>query len=493
MKGISYVFITAALILAVFGCGAEKSGTISENIRPETHVHLTGDLDTTRTVQILHWWGDDIDGEIEGFFYIWGNPEAPIDDWTWTTASKDTFYLGISPGLEAEVKEFYIKAVDNSAVFNSDEVTDETRPVDFTGAIDETPAQLFLPVKNTPPEISFFPVRSNPDFENLGMTVHETYPIRTFFFDADDYDGDVTLKRIEYTLDDPDFNDPVVLEPTAAQVTLTDLTPGEHIFYIRTIDIAEAVSPIIRFPETDEYKWVVKEISGDVLLIDDDALESGDANTNFYNTALTELGITYSTWNLEKYLPYSGSDLTKTLNFFDIVIWYSGNPPTTSTTTNIQTAATSIEDYLYLGKSMLLNSPKICNDDLVPYSFAPIDTVLDYEISRVLPDTDFETLEEGYPDIKTSDFLSKFVGFDTAEQSDSILVYPLYKLPEAPSTSFWDGEPDIGLVKKVENKKGEEGVFVYISFPIYKADGNGNAKDLILHILEQEFGFGGVR
>ena len=85
----------------------------------------------TTSRQELHWWGDDPDGEIVGYKYKWSSDTV----WTFTDLESGIFYVPIRS--ELDIFSFEVRAVDND------------------GNEDLTPSQLTLPIKNSPPELSF--------------------------------------------------------------------------------------------------------------------------------------------------------------------------------------------------------------------------------------------------------------------------------------------------------------------------------------------------
>ena len=97
----------------------------------------------TTSRQELHWWGDDPDGEIVGYKYKWSSDTA----WTFTDLESGIFYVPIRS--ELDIFSFEVRAVDND------------------GNEDLTPSRLTLPIKNSPPELSFRYL-SNPLITNIG-------------------------------------------------------------------------------------------------------------------------------------------------------------------------------------------------------------------------------------------------------------------------------------------------------------------------------------
>ena len=97
----------------------------------------------TTSRQELHWWGEDSDGNIEGYYYKWSSDTG----WSYTELESGVFYVPIRSDLD--VFSFEVKAIDNF------------------GNEDPTPSKLTLPIKNSSPEISFR-YRSNPLIADIG-------------------------------------------------------------------------------------------------------------------------------------------------------------------------------------------------------------------------------------------------------------------------------------------------------------------------------------
>jgi len=158
---------------------SDKESHRSANKPPETYLFLfvspdtttTPDslqgpgIDTTASKQILHWWGEDIDGEVVGYFYQWDYQQKAV----YTKSEYDTFYVPIRSSYDEFT--FKVWAVDNDSL------------------IDPTPAVQMFPVYNTFPEIDF-KVNSNPNMmgENPDV-INYTFPTRTFYWDVYDADG----------------------------------------------------------------------------------------------------------------------------------------------------------------------------------------------------------------------------------------------------------------------------------------------------------------
>ncbi|MBL7095903.1 hypothetical protein ISS22_18305, partial [candidate division KSB1 bacterium] len=66
-------------------------------------------IDTTTSKQVLHWWGDDSDGLVIGYYIQWDHQDEP----TWTTSEYDTFYVPIRTNFDRFTLRVW--AVDNDS------------------------------------------------------------------------------------------------------------------------------------------------------------------------------------------------------------------------------------------------------------------------------------------------------------------------------------------------------------------------------------------
>ncbi len=431
----------------VLSCSEEKTSAPVVNLPPETHLFLEFPPDSlpsaTPSRQVLHWWGDDPDGEVVGYWYAW-DYEA---EWTWTTLECDTFYVPIQSDTASFT--FSVKAVDNA------------------GAEDPEPASLTLPIYNTPPSVSFR-YGSNP----IAVDTAWTFTTRTFSWDATDVDGDETILEHMYRLDE---NPWVSLPGESTAVTLRDITPGEHRFSMFSIDIAGAASGTIQFPDTtvdSPDAWIVKQPVGAVLLIDDYELESGQGVFQFYCSVLDTLVGSYSTLRVDPPygLPASQIDVTETFGFFDVLVWYSyfGTPHYTE-------AMASINSFLQGGGAMLAvstNTSSFTDSAFVHASL--IDSLVPQRLDRVGDGTVIEPLQEGYPALTVDVFFSPKVYLYVTINPDA---NDLYRLEEG---QFWTGTPTCALIS--EDRK-----FVLFSLPLHNCNRDRGAEAFLAKLLLEEF------
>lgn len=514
-------FFSTSIILSLIlliTCATDQPTEIHGNRRPETHLFLmpgAAGLDTTLSTQIVHWWGDDPDGQVTGYYYSWDfyQKEKP-DSFCWTTAEYDTFLVPIRQKYDAF--NFIVKAVDNFARWDypalsksniddeifqdngaiigaydaDDQVMSDGRnsgiqtpingklvvleendiyklpPTDTTGAVDPTPASLIFPIRNSKPRVQFVYESNPPD------TIYaETFTTRSFFWTANDSDGIETITTFYYFLADENEAPPISKENWTGKllgkqksVTLRNISPGNHVFYLIAEDIAGELSPIIRYPAS-KGQWYVKAPYGELLLIDDyePHHDIGTWTTSFYKGVLDTLsGVAgfYSVWNIEKRVPYSVVDIFATMDFFDKVIWYTDPDP------HFQTTASSIYRYIISGKKLLITSVSPTQyidgrDSLYMFlksdSLMLLDGVLDVDIGRASSDSYAKSkLPDRYPDLKLAYYISWIDAL-----IPSAIVDSLYVLDRAPRPSTI--VPCVGI----KYPKGQSTKFIFLNFPLH--------------------------
>ena len=429
----------------------------------------------TTSRQILHWWGEDPDGDVIGYRYRWNVDST----WTFTTKESGLFYVPIRRDLD--VFQFSVEAVDNDSTY------------------DPTPARLTLPIRNSPPMISFR-YRSNPSVTNIQSDTSFTFPTRTFVWDIFDQDGNETITDIFYALDDTCDTCWNQLDAASySSITLTNLQPGFHTFYLKVRDIAGAVSPTIQFPDTaniDEPNfWKVVPVTGDVLLVDDFFNDSNNLTQAYFRSILdTIIGPeNYSVWEIGEELPYSSADVSANLNYFQDVIWFAG---TTGESEYIK-AGSNIYNFILGGGNIFITLSLFQDTSFVWF---PIDSLFSINpdgrllppvtlVSQVRPELNLVTSRNvGYHWIK---------GFENFEGEPAFRS--LYRLQEPNATQKWEGTPTVCGVYQffTPNPSGKA---VLMSIPWHEGvgttsdltygaflEGNGSAGKFIRYLLEEEF------
>jgi hypothetical protein len=441
-------------------------------------------LDTTSSCQVLHWWGEDPDGEVIGYYYKWNYD----DSLTFTAAESETFFVPIRQRYD--LFDFQVQAVDDDSL------------------ADPTPAKLTFPVYNTPPHIEFR-LKSNPSAPpgNPNVTSY-TFPTRTFVWDASDADGNQTITRILWALNDTSNWNIIEKDEYGVlpdRITLTELELGEHIFFAKAQDVAMAESNLIMFPDTTDDEvpnhWVVKPVLGNVLLVDDFAQDQINKTTQrFYTDILRQvLSDTFSIWeigsstkkegqmpvNMENAIPYTLTDIEATFSYFDKVIWFSHMGRT-----HLTEAGLAITRYVKKGgKIFITNGNEVYPD--TTWTFTDLDSVF-----RLNPGGRLLTGVEIWADFGDDELnneLTLEIGQLIGNRVSALIpgktqgTSVVYVMEHPDSTDIpvpYSGTPSVGVKYKPEFIEGES---IYFSLPLHYCDGRENVKELLGYILNKEF------
>lgn len=185
---------------------------------------------------------------------------------------------------------------------------DAGEPFIDIGGIDETPARVTFPVRNSPPTLERKFIMPLPD---------TSLPVAQFEFRANDRDGISTLRGVQLCLNDstfpaektveiriasPDLT--VILEslsPTTTGATEANVYVGTsdaplstrlpdyrmnqpNVLYARAIDAPGATSPTIRIPSADSI-WVPRPMSSSPLVVVDDFAPADRDPFDAYNSS----------------------------------------------------------------------------------------------------------------------------------------------------------------------------------------------------------------
>ncbi len=452
------VFLLLGLAIA---CSENFSDNPSANQSPKTFVTIfsTNPLNPITSKVTLNWWGDDPDGIIVGFIYTfdqnapnvqtWSN-ETPDPNWTFTEKTQETFVLTLS-GTDTTYS-LWVKAVDDEGT------------ADREGAI-----QSFS-VINSRPIVEFVSSSEVPD---------TTFTVATFVWSATDLDGDDTIAKFQYVLDDT--SDELAwrdLDAGRTSITLTKadgLTEGEHIFFLKAEDVAGATSDIIRMPSGENGTWYVREPKSNFLLIDD--YNIADNTDAFMQSTVESLVGPVDVWDIKRNSgelePPLVISFTGTLLLFDTILWYADTAP------NLEKAQVSVPIFIDSGGKILFSTTfgEFTTNDGDPVLFSPADS-LGSRISRILRDQ---------PVVPTASFAA--MGFPDLQVSASIIpnIFPLvpkvsaevmYVLPEDPSR--WPGSPPVAIIDS-------NAQFAFFSLPLASLNQMGTVPQLLDKILNETF------
>ena len=487
--------IFAAVLVSAFlaaACSESITDVPRENQPPETYLSLTpdGDLRTTTSKQHVHWWGDDPDGFVAGYFISFDNVR-----WTFTARNDSVFALSLS-GADTTYS-FWVRAVDDQGngrydadgPFGAEPFTDLNRngsrddgePFTDLGAVDPTPADIRYPIANSPPVVLFTRGADVPD---------TTFTVASFSWSGTDLDGDETIREYRYALNDT--LDPAswrVLPRSSTFLTLREkdgLRIGDNALYLKAIDIAGAESRTIRMPDSAGV-WFVKKPRTDLLIIDD--YGPTDASGSFYNGIVDtlfggrfrgadvfDIRTGASSTSRGKLLPaYINPTFIETLKLFRYIIWYADNTPT------IDVAQLSLPEFQRDGGYILYTAsfPESAIDPRGGITdFAPIDSLSPTPITFVPSKTRVEPDPEspGYP-VLERDGQGVPVAF-IRNLSKKINARNLYRFEES---TRWEGKPVVAV-------RSGDSRFVLFGIPLHRFDGTGNVGSLIHSIFRNEFG-----
>ncbi|NQV41346.1 MAG: hypothetical protein HQ506_03245 [Candidatus Marinimicrobia bacterium] len=441
---------------------------LSDTTADTTFIFTRHMADTTTSFQVMHWWGEDPDGEVVAYHYRW-NFE---DTWTRTMSETDTFFLPLQIAYDEFL--FEVKAEDN------------------LGALDPSPATLRIPVANSRPEIEFAN-SSNPTAGNNPNVTHVTYPTRTFAWSVSDIDGLETINQIRFRLDTTsNWN---YRPGNVSSVTLTDIPPGEHTFFVQAIDTAGAFSNLLQFPDSTDNAspngWRVVEPVGDILLIDDYKLDDGSTHT-FYTEILDSLvGMgNYSELELgfdEKALPGATTDQLAMFNYFKTVVWYHY-----SEAPSLSGADGALRTYLEAGGNVFISSIFIDTD----YTFTSIDSNWVVNPSgRMITGLDINMVDLSVTDstvilpslsLKTSSLIARRVSaYYPANLIDGETSQDLFVLQDARnSNDAWTGNPPVAQLFTPSSGSGQS---IFFSLPLHLCDGNENIIPIMDYLLFEVF------
>jgi hypothetical protein len=353
--------------MAWAGCSDHLTDSPKPNQPPVTHLALRSvapdSLNPTTSKQTLSWWGDDPDGRVVGFIYTF-NPSAQNvsswessstnAEWTFTTETQETFTLRLA-GTDTNYT-FWVKAVDDLS------------------AADPAGALQTYPIVNSIPVVEF-PVGTDvPD---------TTFTVANFSWSASDLDGDDTIARFEYILDDSNAAGWQQLPAGVTSITLgvlQALAGGEHVFYLRAVDIAGARSRIIRMPRDPQKTWYVRVPRSKFLVVDD--YNIADNTANFYHAILRDLAGEFDVWDIKRdnraLVPASSEAFARTLQLFDRIFWYTDTEP------NLEKAQVSVPQFLDGGGKILMvaSFQEFTSNQGDPLDFSPVDS-LGSRIARI--------------------------------------------------------------------------------------------------------------
>jgi hypothetical protein len=511
MKKLLPFFFILNIFLLIYSCSDDQINNAVGNVPPNTGLFLYPDSTIIKQPSRLHihWWGDDPDGVILGYYFKWIGIDS---SWTFTASNDSIFALPI--GSTDTTYNFFISAVDaegngvyDNNIFqngidygaepfidiNGNGIRDSKEPFYDIGLIDPTPASLPIPIKNTPPVLTW---------DELTVLPDTSFPVMTFKWIADDLDGIESIQKINISLNDTNnfvsLNGSVrlitirVKDPQAAVPEMQILINGsdQNIFselltglqldsdnkiYVQATDLSGAVSNRITLPDTNSI-WYVKKPKGELLIFDDLTGSSSEQAKLFYREKLNSIGLVdkYDEYDLaNQTLPFENVTVYETMKLFKYTFWYSVSNPRLDLL-NIVT-----NKYLEQGGKIAFsmtfqNSSGTYEFDLSTLQgFLPIDSVSN-ALTTLLLGVDVlpSSQQIDYPELITTgnvSFVRTFI-------PNSLIATEVYRLSSTQIS---------GNIGFINNNKTE----FFIGLPLNRCDGGDqNVDELLSKIFFDEFG-----
>jgi hypothetical protein len=511
------LLLISAISLLVISCKDDPVSNPIGNRSPNSGLFLYPDSSIIKQPSRLqvHWWGDDPDGIIIGFYIKW---EGIDSDWTFTASNDSIFSLPI--GSSDTLYTFNVSAVDaegngiydqeivrNGISFGPEPFIDENQNGVYNtgefyydiGSVDATPASLVFPIKNSAPVV---------EWNSFSFVPDTSFPVMTFQWNADDLDGVESISFINIALNDTnnfvslpgsirlvtirikDLNAPIpemeILLNGSDRTIYSQLLTGlqldaENKFYVQAVDLSGARSNRIVLPG-DNDSWYVKKPKGKVLIFDNlFGISSDQQAVLFYRNIFSTIGGGSLAGKFDEYdlqsqaftLPFENVTIYEMMRLFKYVYWYAGYSPRLDIL-NIVT-----DKYIEQGGKIALSmtfqdSNAVFAFDLSTLQgFLPIDDVSEFipflfAGANILPSTP----EINYPPLRSSDAIDYVRTF----VPNSIVATDIYDV----SSSLISG--NIGFIT---NDK----TLFFIGLPLHVCNGGDqNVDELLEKVFFEEFG-----
>lgn len=530
MKKTSLKYLSVIiLLLAIAACSETIENDPEANMSPDTHIFINSEepdsLNKQKSVITIHWWGDDPDGLIAGYYFRWKeiNPS-----WSFSNANDSTFSLPL--GSSDAVFTFEIFAVDNNGNnrydasitrngynlgaepfvdANGNSQYDAGEVYYDIGEADATPASQMFPIQNTPPEvewndISVLPATSLPVI-SVGWLVSDPEGIETVtsiqlaINDTNQFislTSDITFITMRVT--NPREDNPVVefvLEGDENRIhdeTLSTLKYNSNNYiYLRAEDISNGKSDYITLPDTasGENNWYVQQPKGNVLLVDD--YGGGGTEIEFYKDKLNSVNSgsfnnKYDVLDLEAVnVPYESFTKLNMLDLYDNIIWYSDGAPDLALLTS------------FVPSFIDPNRDGGAGNIALMLQFADSSGTFDFSLNRVQSFLPIDSLGEDEPYLLLRSGASvlptanaQASGYQNMSTSENIANFRTYG-PTTQSRIIYNVSGKDRFNATVEGPIAffnQEGTLFFMGMPLHFVQGNNNTEQLLKKVLVDEFG-----
>ncbi len=506
MKKLLLISLLITLFIGIFSCTEEGVNDPVGNLPPDTGLFLYPDstILPQQSRLTIHWWGDDPDGIIIGYYFSWDNI-----NWEFTSSNDSLFALQI--GAVDTTFTFRVSAVDNggnntydSEILrnginfgpgpfideNDNSVFDDGEKFFDIGLVDATPATFDFPLRNSSPEI---------DWNELSFLPETSFPAMSFSWNVQDIDGEESIVAINIALNDTanaaniisldgavrtitirtdDFTNPtpqmeILIESQAGNIH-SELLPGllfdsDNKFFVQAMDISGAKSNFISLPDSGN-SWYVKKPKGNLLVIDD--YETIDNSDDFYDSILDSLSLSgkYDIYDIHTQTPpFLNVTFFETIKLFDYLFWYTDNAP------SLDLASFATQNYLSQGGKVFFSMqfPQFFSA-IDASSFIPIIPDSVDLTSTLFPGVEIasDTTDPAYPNLTTTGNIRRVKSF----YLNPFTANPIYYYP--------NGELN-GFAGFTNTSKTE----FFIALPLDRCNGGeGKVKELFEKVLFDDFG-----
>lgn len=474
----SALYLFAALLLLVTAC---DKGQLLDNLPPDTHIslqeiNLVGE-DRLRSEVTLHWFGTDKDGWLTGY-------DLSFDGTTWShvTTQDSTFNFDLPLNSDSTDIDFFVRAIDND------------------GDVDQSPAYLRIPIKNSPPVAAFDTVRTLPDTGFVAIT---------FFINVEDLDGANNLDSIFLKLNNGSW---YPLDPATNTITLVPASPkvagsgpakvyvgtsadlqsatidgfnleGDNTFLLKARDIAGAES-IIDTSRT----FFIKRQKSDLILIDGHASGSSPTPEEVYATAFTGL---FSTYDVRDLRINNGANVPQVwgltfpiyLSLYESVFWYSD--ASEEGVGLLEEAGGALQGYLTAGGKLLISTsfPNTFDNESVIQEFSPMDSLSTSQgLARIPLDSlvvPIAANASAYDSLEASIFVGRATPFYVKSSAEPMFTANLF------TVNNWSGPNTVAA--RTRNGSGQTNM-VFVSVELHQLAGRPQAlKNFFNEVLLNEF------
>lgn len=497
----------------LFSCKEEIVNNPQKNQPPDTGLFLYPDSTIGRQPSKLHvhWWGDDPDGVIRGYYFKW----VGIDSlWKFTASNDSIFALPI--GSADTTYDFRVSAADaegngiyDNDIFqngieygpepfidlNNNGIHDTNEPFYDIGLIDPTPASLPFPIKNTPPVL---------EWDELTVLPDTSFPVMTFKWIADDLDGVESIQNINISLNDT--NSFVSLDGSIRLITIRVKDPQASVpemeilingsdqniypellsglqldsnnkIYIQAVDLSGAASNRIVLPDTSGF-WYVKKPKGQVLIFDDFSGSSSDQQVKtFYRSVFNTIGGGSLTGKFDEYdlaeqpLPFENVTLYETMRLFKYTFYYAVSNPRLDLLNLVTNKYLQQGGKIAFSMTFQDSSSAFSFDLSTLQGFLPIDDV-STTLSFLLTGADVLPVQANYPPLKTT----STIAYVRTYVPNNVVSTEIYNI----SSSQINGN-----ISLMTNEKNE----FFIGLPLHLCNGGAaNVNNLLEKVFFDEFG-----